>query len=350
MKNKKEIQLWGLYPPPIGGVSIHIMRLIHSLNGYERIELLDFKPKKEYNVDYVTPVKSKIFELIKLAIGRKKIIHVHMTSPLFFLSLMLFGFRHSIGITMHNQRAIKDNNIIKKNIYKLFFNHCSFIIMNDAKYSERFAKCFKLRDKSKIHIVPAFILPTEQERIGILPKVKTFREAHDFMISANAFRLVIENDVDIYGLDLLIELLYKLRCNAINAGLLFCLPEIGNKEYYNTISLLIEDRKLKDHVMILNKAVSNGFEYWEVSDVFIRPTNTDMEGLSVKEALFVGTCCVASDVCKRPDNCILFRNRNFNDLYEKVYNVYKKGEYKKKQTLNETLDVVKDIYNIYKSI
>lgn len=41
--------------------------------------------------------------------------------------------------------------------------------------------------------------------------------------------MVVEDGLDLYGLDLLIDLIYDLRKDGINAGLLFCLPEIGNK-------------------------------------------------------------------------------------------------------------------------
>lgn len=56
-----------------------------------------------------------------------------------------------------------------------------------------------------------------------------FRKKCNYLISANAFRLVVEDGLDLYGLDLLIDLIYDLRKDGINAGLLFCLPEIGNK-------------------------------------------------------------------------------------------------------------------------
>lgn len=67
------------------------------------------------------------------------------------------------------------------------------------------------------------------EYSGLSDNVLVFREKCDYLISANTFRLVIEDGVDLYGLDLLIELIYDLRKDGINAGLLFCLPEIGNQ-------------------------------------------------------------------------------------------------------------------------
>ena len=49
----------------------------------------------------------------------------------------------------------------------------------------------------------------------------------------------------------------------------------------------IENYHLKEYVKIVSGVIQNAFEYWKISDVFIRPTTTDIEGISVKEG-FVG--------------------------------------------------------------
>ena len=46
---------------------------------------------------------------------------------------------------------------------------------------------------------------------------------------------------------------------------------------------------------------------------------SDMEGVSVKEALQFGTPVVASDVCTRPKEAVLYATGNAEDLFEKVY-------------------------------
>jgi glycosyltransferase involved in cell wall biosynthesis len=54
------------------------------------------------------------------------------------------------------------------------------------------------------------------------------------------------------------------------------------------------------------------------SSVFIRPTNTDGDAISLREALYFGVPSVASDVVTRPEGTILFKNRNIDDLTVKV--------------------------------
>lgn len=221
--------------------------------------------------------------------------------------------------------------------------------MNDSDYKKRFAAFFHV-DEEKIHVLPAFIAPRETERHGLPPEVIDFKNKHDFLISGNAFKLILENGKDIYGLDLLINLVKSMRDEGVNAGLLFCLPCIGDDEYYNQMKYLIEKLGLQEHIMIVNKNIDNAFEYWELSHLFIRPTTTDMEGISVKEALYMGTHVIASDVCKRPEECVLFESRNQEDLNRKAMKLYQSQRYKERVNYSSMTDTPKEMLKIYQSI
>lgn len=48
--------------------------------------------------------------------------------------------------------------------------------------------------------------------------------------------------------------------------------------------------------------------------VFIRPTATDGDANSIREALSLGVPVIASDVVSRPKGCRLHENRNIDDL------------------------------------
>ena len=100
---------------------------------------------------------------------------------------------------------------------------------------------------------------------------------------------------------------------------------------------------------IVSGVIQNAFEYWKISDVFIRPTTTDIEGISVKEALWVNTPAIASDVCERPAGTLLFENRNYLDLKDKVLKIYKKDKYETIDFRENVPDVVNEILKIYNS-
>lgn len=346
---KMQYEIWGLYPPPIGGVSIHIKRLASQLNMYERVVLRDFKPKESYQYDYIEPVRNPFFVAIQLLFMSKRIIHVEQFSLLIFSAFILLGRRHHVGLTLHNQRSITIKNPVKKLICRFFFKQCDFIIMNDEQFSKRFVSYYKV-NADKIHILPAFLPPDDSERKGLPVAVKKLRDKHDFVLSANAFRLRKDNGVDIYGLDMLVNLVARLRENNVDVGLLFLLPEQGDIQHYNIIKNRINDLNLTEHILIVEGLNDNGFEYWSISDLFVRPTVTDMEGVSVKEALSSGIHVLASDVCLRPKECMLFKSRDENDLYDKAYAFYQTKEFRNKIKYNSIVNVAKETLKIYKSL
>lgn len=328
---------------------MHLKRLFHHLEEEGDICFVDFGVSgRVYDSLKIRHANSYFCEFARLLFGKRKIIHLHSFSLAMAVCFILIGWRHSYGITIHNQRAVKLKSRLKKNIYSLFLRGCRFIIMNDEYYATKFVKFFNV-DKQRIYILPAFIAPLDAEKKGVPEDVAKFRALHQFLMSANAFRLNLENGVDVYGLDLLVKLLYKLRNQGVNAGLLFCLPIIGNDIYFSKILKLIETFNLEKHILIIQGNVDNAFEYWAISDIFLRPTMTDMEGISVKEALFVGTNVVASDVCVRPKECYIFKNRDVEDLYNVVMNIYHNNLYKK-DVCYSSVNTAHEMLKIYKSL
>lgn len=348
MSDIDNIEMWGVYPPPLGGVSIHVKRLIHGLNKHRLVLLMNYGTKV-MGYEYIKNVFSLPLLIFSLLWRKRRIVHIHSNSYIIFLLLLLVGTRHKIGVTLHNQRIAKVKSSFKQFIFISFLRRADFIILNSKKYSDHLIHKYQL-SKNRLHILPAFIPPMASEYSGLSDNVLVFREKCDYLISANAFRLVIEDGVDLYGLDLLIELIYDLRKYGINAGLLFCLPEIGNQKYYGEILNRIKDYHLGEYIKIVSGVIQNAFEYWKISDVFIRPTTTDIEGISVKEALWVNTPAIASNVCERPVGTLLFENRNYLDLKDKVLKIYKDDKYKTIDFRKNVPDVVSGILEIYNSL
>jgi glycosyltransferase involved in cell wall biosynthesis len=54
------------------------------------------------------------------------------------------------------------------------------------------------------------------------------------------------------------------------------------------------------------------------SDIFVRPTYSDADAVSVREALALGTPVVASDVVRRPEGTLCFKTGDAGDLAAKI--------------------------------
>lgn len=86
-------------------------------------------------------------------------------------------------------------------------------------------------------------------------------------------------------------------------------------------------------------------------DMFIRPTNTDGDALSIREALTLKKPAIASNVCKRPEGTVLFENRNIDDLYSKTIRMI--DNYEKHKALIEDIkfeDNAVKVLKVYKKV
>ena len=75
------INILGVYPPPLGGVSIHVKRLIHGLNKYRLIFLINYGSKVK-GFEYIENIHSLPFYIFFLYCGREEglymFIQIHM--------------------------------------------------------------------------------------------------------------------------------------------------------------------------------------------------------------------------------------------------------------------------------
>ena len=342
MKNK--LIIYGKLPPPFGGISVHLKRFKKYLDDSK----INFVFLQSNNVYKKHMFRNLFFSQINF---QKNIIHLHAFQKgkklLFLLFLMLF-FNKKVIVTIHNDRFLLDYNSLKsiqKIIAKIFYSNISYIISvnPDSK--------FGFIPDNKISLIPAFIPPTPDEiKIKQLPEFfHKIRHKHEFLITANAFRISFYKNQDLYGIDLSIELIKRLVDNGYkNIGFIYVIPDIGDYDYFGKMQKLVKKYNLEDNFHFYTKPVAYPAVI-NMCDLFIRPTNTDGDSLSIREAISLQRLTIASDICKRPEGAILFRNRNIEDLYIKttdVINHYE--EYKAKIEDIEFEDNAKKILEVYK--
>ena len=70
---------------------------------------------------------------------------------------------------------------------------------------------------------------------------------------------------------------------------------------------------LESHWLIIEDPLPAAALYAR-SDLFVRPTITDGDSVSVRECLYFGVPVLASNATKRPEACTLFKSRDFDDM------------------------------------
>jgi glycogen(starch) synthase len=118
-----------------------------------------------------------------------------------------------------------------------------------------------------------------------------------------------------YGVDLLVEALKRLRPRYPSLG---CLV-MGSGEQYHEAVKRIRDAGFEDAILLLGDVEHDRcLALMARSNVFLRPTLEDGDSISVREASALGVPVVASRVGTRPDGVILFRRGDVEDLHSKI--------------------------------
>jgi glycosyltransferase involved in cell wall biosynthesis len=138
------------------------------------------------------------------------------------------------------------------------------------------------------------------------------------ILTSGAWHLSFYDGIDLYGLDLLIELVRNLKLKHPNVGLIFGLADSDyNKDYYMKCVKIIKENGIQNNIIFLQGQQ----ELWPLikrSQIFIRSTITDGDPLSIQEALFFNVPVVASDCTNRDNRVKLFRSRNIDSLTETI--------------------------------
>ena len=349
--NKKLI-IVGELPSPIGGVSIHVMRLSAELasNGYavtvfnlslgtekKTIRQLEKLGISIYNGGKISSLKLAyiLFKIIK----SNTIVSIHTKHWFILLVLTLIkSIKKNVKLilTVHSLREnFNKMRFILRVVLIFSFKSMNKILVtnNDIKM-----KLVKLGvNTNKIFISQTFLSPAEFECFGISEEASFFIAGKFPIISANASKLQFYNNEDLYGFDLCIQLVYKLKKYGYNPAFLFSLPEIGENNYYNEKIKEISALNIQDNIMI--RTGSHSFiPILSISDIFIRPTNTDGDSISIREAISMNKPTITSDVVPRPEGVILFDNRNIHDLFLKTIALCKGISKKNSQKIAGKID------------
>lgn len=304
----------GAYPPPLGGVSVHIYRLHKVLSKSKVFDLSQSQSYKSEN--YLKLFKDIIRQ-------RYDAIHIHDydIKLIILLSILRKMKKFDLIATSHNPRLFEEDSKIKKSIYKKFIQSLDTLVVVGRHIIDNYSRN-GVHISEQLIVEPAFLPPPSDEEQKILKTysetVFDFLNTHSKIITANAFQIVFHKGTELYGLDMCIELTAKLTKKFPNIGFIFALAnENKNVDYLTKMKIRIKELKIEDNFFFF----TGQKELWPLFkqvDIMIRPTMTDGDALSIREALYFNCPAVASDVCDRPDGTVLFENRNLNDLYQKI--------------------------------
>ncbi|WP_160888789.1 glycosyltransferase [Halobacillus litoralis] len=318
---KDSIIMIGPLPPPIGGVSVHISRLKSSIT-------------EEFNIYTIDTSSNRFIQFLKLFSlmffsmfnSSRYIVHNHTsnlkTNYLIIFLCRIFNVKYIQ--TFHSFRIANLNkSYVKKELLRYVLRNSEQIIAVSEEIKNYLIKYY-MKNTRRVIVQPAFIPYYQNETTRAIKKYKSelqlddFISSHNIIICANASRLAFHEKEDLYGIDMCIELVNTLiQKKPYDVGCIIMLPQIDNREYYVNLKTLVTQYGISNRILFVNKNIEL-VPLLNKVDIFVRPTNTDGDALSVRESLHSLTPTIASDVVKRPDGTITFKSRDTFDFYKKV--------------------------------
>jgi glycosyltransferase involved in cell wall biosynthesis len=124
---------------------------------------------------------------------------------------------------------------------------------------------------------------------------------------------------DVYGFDLSIELIRRLKEDYPRIGLVVLLPIIGDEQaYFESLERLVAREQSTGHVLFHTEPLPDAAPLWAKSSLFLRPTTTDGDAVSVREALALRVPVIASDCSPRPAGTLTFPTRSIDGFTRQV--------------------------------
>lgn len=325
------IHIVGPYPPPYGGVSVHIARMIPFLQTYSIPYILYDQYGTASESLKITPThKSKLWWLLYLFKKRPKVVHFHAFSIL----VIYYSFFYSLFSKVKVVVSIHDENILNKSF---FYRICSLLVLRNSPntlfvcVSLRISEYLKSHSVRQVLHIPAYIPPVVVEK----KHVKYDRSPKIFF---NAWRLN-ESNSGIYGFDLLLELAIQFR-----SAMFYVF--VGDRSSGDFVLQAARNCELENIECLI---AENLVDYLSDADVFLRLNREDGYGVSVKEALDLGIPVIASDVCSRAEGAILFESGSLASLTTKVEQLIKNNYVFDRSKIKKTFYHL-ELIDIYRSL
>ncbi|MGN7165699.1 glycosyltransferase [Paenibacillus cellulositrophicus] len=349
----------GPLPPPRGGVSVHLSRLSAVMEQQGIDYEIYNEVKGAARSPHVHPLNRYRRFLFKIPFLKGDILHFHTIDPRLRSLLGLYKrLGQKIILTVHGvnlEDQIRHAGPLRRRILLRSLKSIDLIICVNED-TTRFLHELGFRH-DRVVTIPAYIHPLEraEEARAIPAGVYTFMEEADFAICANGYVRFYRGE-DLYGFDLLIQLMKELRGRGRRIRLLIAVMGVSaqtgeERSHYMRLQRELDAYGLSSDVMFYEVEDTEFYPILKKSHLFIRTTNTDGYGMSIAESLHGRIPCAASDVCRRPEGTVLFRSRDLADLAAKVSDIIDRYPHYKDQLQNlQVGDYAAELIQVYSSI
>jgi hypothetical protein len=308
MTSKVDVLLIGPYPEPRGGISIHLQRLQARLSAAGLTS--DFLDTSEVFKPDLPNLRRDGLAKAWAMIARARVVHLHITNA--YVRLVLLAMTRLLGkkavFTFHGMPYSNKETLLVRAAQA--FTH-EAVWVNSAQ-RDIFGRGL---------VVPAFLAPTADEEVlsqDIVDWVARQRAAGRRIIAGNAFRVFNGAFGELYGVDLLIEAFRRPEIKSRFSCLFVIASRAKSDEaLYERYVQEVAGLGMGDHFWLRPDPI-NFSGLMKLSDALVRPTRTDGDSLSIREALHYGKVAITSDAAPRPQGAAIFKSGDADELAQRI--------------------------------
>ncbi len=306
-RGKLDLLLVGPYPPPLGGVSSHVSQVAHATAtaGY-RVGVLDHFGGRRATPPVLAGLRRNPGRyVLELSRHRAELVHVHYAGrPTLLVASALARRRRTSArwlLTVHNQSLgpMLKSGGVRSRLLRWALNQFDEIIAVSAEVSSAIAPRVPNRAMS---IVPAYAGVAHGDGRSVSRATSRLLDAPGVALVVAGYRIrPIRGGGDLYGIDVAARVFAELAAEHPLLKLVVFLahPPRGwpAKRYLGRIqSQLHREWPGRTHVAV-GEQLAASFAH---RAVYLRPSRTDGDAVSVREALECGIPVIASDATSRP--------------------------------------------------
>ena len=311
--------LIGPYPPPHGGISVHVAMVERLLlRSGTRCVVLDVGGHRPANGRSTLRSRLAILRRVRRHARNGWTLHLHVSghgpkSWLLALACWLAG-RRAPGrvLTVHSGLVPEylDSGLPgARTLARLALRSWDRVLCVSPAVRDAVAGLGV--DPARLEVVPAHLPASPVER-DLPVALARWRAAHAPVLSSALFFRPE------YGFDVLLAALERLKPGHPGLG---CLV-MGSGEDEERARRAVRERGMREWVLLTGDLPHELCRTLIArSDVFVRPTLADGDALSVREALALGVPVVASDAGHRPPGTVLFARGDAEDLAARIEEV-----------------------------
>jgi glycosyltransferase involved in cell wall biosynthesis len=319
MTEQPRVGIVGAVPPPYGGVTVHLLRALERFRSLGIAwNFYDTRGRSDKARNIFPGGRTARWLVRFLLTCEERVVHLHASRPdaLICSAPLLASRRRRLILTLHNEnlrRAYERSGPAKRAAYRFGLRLATRIVCVNPGVMD-WLQDLKV-PPARLLCIPAFIPPSASE----LSESNLPREAAGFLskynpiVGSHGWFGYFVNGHHVYSFDLLGTLLQRLLATHPTAGMYTVVSSTYEENHRSEILEWRKRQGLDQRWLILETPFSAA-SVFKKSDVFVRPTVTEGDSVSVRECLALGTPVIASDCVPRPEGCVLFRTRDADDL------------------------------------